>query len=106
MGDTTSNQRRQNRNVANAVIVLNELKTASGCTDCGYSKCPAALQFDHIDPSTKRAELGWKEDRSRLKSKVSLDRYLEHVRLYCEIRCANCHAERTVREKHWSVRRA
>ncbi len=95
----------QVRNVAIAVEVLDALKTESGCTDCGYNRSPAALHFDHVDPEAKRVELGWREDRSKLTSKIKLRRYLEHVERYCEIRCANCHAERSVREKHWAIRR-
>ena len=33
---------------------LDTIKTQSGCVDCGYNEHPAALQFDHIDPKTKK----------------------------------------------------
>jgi len=91
-------------NVAHAVDVLNAFKTEHGCTDCGYRKSPAALHFDHIDPETKRAELGWFDDRSRLTTHARLLRYLDHIERFCLIRCANCHAERGARERCRSPR--
>jgi hypothetical protein len=89
------------RNLANAVALLNAMKLEAGCADCGYAKHPSALQFDHRDPATKRSEPGWVEDRSKLTTAARLARYVDHVRAYCDIRCANCHAERTARERHW-----
>ena len=80
---------------------LDLYKTSLGCSDCGYRGHPAALQFDHIDPETKLESLGWRESRSKLTSRAKFERYLSHVQKYCEVRCANCHAVRTVREKHW-----
>ena len=91
--------------VALAVTVLDALKLESGCVDCGYATSPAALHFDHIDPSTKRRDLGWFDDRSKLHSRARLRRYIEHVERYCAVRCANCHAERGARERHWAIRR-
>lgn len=56
------------------------------CECCGYDKCIAALEFHHIDKSTKRFSLGmhglcrkWEE-------------ILEEVKK-CKLLCANCHAE-------------
>lgn len=95
----------QKANVAAAVEVLNRMKIEIGCVDCGYNKSPSALHFDHVDPNTKRRDLGWFTDRSKLHSKARLRRYLDHVERYCEVRCANCRAERSEREKHWSIRR-
>lgn len=91
--------------LATAVETLDALKVQAGCHDCGYNRSPAALHFDHVDPETKRAELGWYPDRSKPRTRARLARYLEHVERYCVIRCANCHAERSVRERHWSIRR-
>jgi hypothetical protein len=56
------------------------------CTLCGYRDCIAALQFHHLDPSTKSFGLG-----SR-----GLARALEKVRAEaqkCVLLCANCHVE-------------
>ena len=93
-------------NLKVAAVTLDRIKTESGCFDCGFNKWPEALHFDHLDPLTKRAELGWMRDRSKLQSKRRLDRYLRHVAKYCVIRCANCHARRTKDEKHYLVRRS
>ena len=64
--------------------LLNEIKSASGCVRCGYNEHPAALDFNHIDPSTKTGNIaercsGWGE--KRLRAEVAK----------CEILCANCH---------------
>lgn len=56
------------------------------CEICGYDACMAALHFHHIDPSTKRFNLGMK----------GLARSLDTVRAEaakCALLCANCHAE-------------
>lgn len=87
-----------------AAKTLDAFKLARGCTDCGYRGHPAALHFDHVDPQTKREDLGWRRDRSKLTSHRRLLAYLDHVERYCEVRCANCHAVRTVAEKHWITR--
>ena len=96
---------RTKRIIAEAAETLDRLKLSIGCTDCGYRKHPAALHFDHIDPATKRRELGWMDDRSQLVSRAKVERYIAHVLRYCEVRCANCHTERTMREKHHLARR-
>jgi len=92
-------------NVRRAAAVLDDIKTAAGCVDCGFSAWPEALHFDHIDPQTKRASLGWFADRSRLKTKAKLRKFLGHVEAHCVVRCANCHAHRTMQERHWEARR-
>ena len=96
---------RAARNIAHAVEVPDALKLTAGCADCGYRRTAQALQFDHVDPATKLRQLGWQEDRSKLTTASKLRRYLDHVERYCVIRCANCHAERTFRERHYSTRR-
>ncbi|MBS1674381.1 MAG: hypothetical protein JSS74_10495 [Actinobacteria bacterium] len=92
-------------NLTRAAAQIEALKLAAGCVDCGYREHPAALHFDHRDPNTKTRELGWYEDRSKLFSRTRLDRFLNHVRTYCDIRCANCHAVRTAQERHYTHRR-
>lgn len=66
---------------------------------------PEALQFDHVDPQTKCASLGWVPHRSKLTTHAKLNRFLDHVAKYCVVRCANCHAHRTQVERQWAVRR-
>ena len=95
-----SEYRSHIKHIHEAKRVLDELKLASGCVDCGFNEWPEALQFDHIEPCTKLRSLGWFDDRSKLHSKTRLRRYLEHVDRYCQIRCANCHAHRTKTERH------
>ena len=56
------------------------------CQECGYNRCYRALQFHHIDPSTK-AE--W----SGTTGKVSPAEVAAHPERF-ELLCANCHFER------------
>ena len=90
-----STYQHQVERVREAVAILDSLKLAAGCADCGFNAWPEALQFDHNEPATKLRELGWVADRSKLTSRAKLRRYLDHVDKYCTIRCANCHAHRT-----------
>lgn len=56
------------------------------CERCGYNKCPAALEFHHLDPSEK--DFGISSNgisRSFEKCKVEVDK--------CILVCSNCHAE-------------
>lgn len=66
------------------------LKSKSGCVDCGWNGHPAALDFDHIDPKTKRHGVG------RL-TKRPQELILREV-AKCVIRCANCHRIKTFEE--------
>jgi hypothetical protein len=70
---------------------VDRIKIASGCVDCGYRAHPAALDFDHLDPSTKIAAVSamvyslrksWPEIESEIAK--------------CEVVCANCHRIRTL----------
>lgn len=95
----------ENGHLATAASTLEAYKLERGCLDCGYCAHPAALHFDHRDPSTKRADLGWVNDRSKLFSPRRLSQFLTHVETYCDVRCANCHAVRTATEGHYTVGR-
>lgn len=56
------------------------------CALCGFDGHPAALQFHHLDPSTKSFHL----------SEGGLSRGIEQSRaemLKCVLLCANCHAQ-------------
>jgi hypothetical protein len=53
---------------------------------CGYARCHAALQFHHLDRTTKRFALS-REGVTR-----SLARAREEAEK-CVLLCANCHAE-------------
>ena len=58
------------------------------CVDCGYSAYLASLDFDHIDPTKKTAEI------SQLLPAASIEYIQEEVKK-CVIRCANCHRIKT-----------
>lgn len=58
------------------------------CCNCGYDKNHAALDFHHVDPSTKSYQ--W--DELRLKCWKSIVNELQK----CILLCRNCHAEH-----HW-----
>jgi transposase len=56
------------------------------CCLCGYDRCPAALEFHHLDPIEKRLEINHK----------GIALALEALRVEarkCVLLCANCHAE-------------
>ena len=76
--------------------ILKRYKLMKGCSKCGYKDHPAALQFNHIDPSTKVHHDGL----SRLvKSVVKWQRIKDEV-AKCEILCANCHAKLSYEQDH------
>ena len=64
-----------------------ELVAARGgrCEDCGYSRCPAALEFHHRDASTKEFGVGNFDG--------SPHRLLAEIQK-CDLLCANCHRVR------------
>ena len=74
-------------------LQLNEYKTQHGCADCGYSKCAAALEFDHRPGEQKLGNIGeWVgKDISKLKWDA-----LSREIAKCDVVCANCHRERHV----------
>lgn len=56
------------------------------CMHCGYSKCNAALEFHHLDPSKKDFSISVQGyTRSWEYIKTELDK--------CILVCANCHRE-------------
>lgn len=57
-----------------------------GCSICGYSKCMAALEFHHINPSEKSFAI------SKAHSGYSLDEILKELEK-CILVCSNCHKE-------------
>ena len=77
---------------------LADIKLESGCCVCGYNKCHAALQFDHINPLEKAFNIGDNTDKKPLQ--VLLDEVSK-----CRVICANCHAEHTYQEQHHLVTR-
>lgn len=64
------------------------IKVERGCVDCGYNAHPAALDFDHRDPSLKRYAIAKKYGQ------VSNETLLVEIEK-CDVRCANCHRVRS-----------
>ena len=63
------------------------IREAGGrCQLCGYDRCAGALQFHHVDPSTKSFGLG---SRGLARSIDALRREASK----CVLLCATCHAE-------------
>lgn len=71
---------------------VDAFKVEKGCEMCGYNAHPAALDFDHIDRSTKAFDvsqfLGRKSDE---------DIKLEIAK--CRVLCANCHRIKSYENK-------
>ena len=72
---------------------VNALKGKHGCYQCGYHKCITALQFHHIDPSTKLDTI------STLLGKAGKQRVQDELHK-CVILCANCHIEVEMGHSH------
>ena len=65
---------------------LDNKKLRKGCQHCGYKKHAIALQWHHVDPSTKEGSI------SEMK-KNTLTRFKKIVKetWKCIVLCANCH---------------
>jgi hypothetical protein len=75
--------------------LLTQIKLEKGCARCGYKGHPAALDFNHLDPSQKSF---------RISSDVtSLEKTLAEI-AKCEVLCANCHRVHTYEEQHYKNR--
>jgi hypothetical protein len=55
------------------------------CEKCGYSKCMAAMEFHHKDPTQKEFSISKHRGVGIEKIKPELDK--------CMLLCANCHRE-------------
>ena len=73
-------------------MVALKIMKGGECAICGYRACQAALQFHHVDPSTKAFNISQSMSRSMddLEAEVSK----------CILLCANCHTE--WHEKEWN----
>jgi hypothetical protein len=58
------------------------------CSECGYNKCPEALDFHHVNPEDKDFALSGRLSKSWDVIELELQK--------CKLLCANCH-----REEHW-----
>lgn len=70
--------------------VVEQIKLEYGCKVCGYNKNPAALEFDHRDPTTKYRPVAGMMYRS-------MRAILEEI-VKCDVLCANCHQVKSVAE--------
>lgn len=59
-------------------------KIMRGCVRCGYNKCAAALDFHHLDPTTKLKRF----DCPSIKSQS-----FQEEAAKCILLCSNCHKE-------------
>jgi hypothetical protein len=66
------------------VSKIRAIKIEKGCSQCGYNKHHAALQFHHRDPETKKFGLGNCHN-------YSWKACLEEIEK-CDVLCAICHA--------------
>ena len=70
---------------------LNKFKIKKGCVMCGYSLHGCALDFDHLDRSTKVAAV------SRLVL-GKLSKLFAEIRK-CQVICKNCHQVKSTMEE-------
>lgn len=71
--------------------VINDIKLANGCVDCGYKDHPAALDFDHV----RGIKLFAVATGFRTKPWSAV---LEGIDK-CEVRCSNCHRVKTAERR-------
>lgn len=77
--------RKKNKlQIVNNKIWYAEYKATLSCSSCGFNH-PAALQFHHIDPSTKKSEVS-----SMVASAISRKTIIKEIEK-CIVLCANCH---------------
>jgi hypothetical protein len=71
--------------------IIKEEKLKRGCEMCGYKEHHVALDFDHLDPSTKVRDIAKMHTTSIeiLKEEISK----------CQVLCANCHRIKTYKQK-------
>lgn len=85
----------QKERVLRNLAILRDYKASKGCADCGEND-PIVLDFDHLDRSTKKYQLG---DVTRIG--WSIERMMEEI-AKCEVVCANCHRRRTAKQLGWN----
>ena len=78
-------QERSRRTTRNRTSII--ARMGGKCSKCGYSKCEAALELHHLNPSVKDASttkhLRHITDEARLSKELAK----------CVLLCANCHRE-------------
>lgn len=66
-----------------------DILTSSSCLDCGEQD-PLVLEFDHRDDVIKSANVSEMMHKNIQSIKDEIDK--------CDIRCANCHRRRTIKQ--------
>lgn len=80
-----SYQAQQNRGRKRKLELIKQM--GGGCSSCGYNKNTAALDFHHVDESTKSFQLDLRSLSNRTMSKI------KNEANKCILLCANCHRE-------------
>lgn len=75
----------------NATIVQKE--KSKPCVDCGEKYNYWQMQFDHRDQTKKKYEISWMES-------YGIKKLMDEI-AKCDLVCANCHADRTYKNRHW-----
>jgi hypothetical protein len=95
MARSAAMKKGQKKLIKDKQQMLNDIKSASGCVDCGYNEHVFVLQFDHV--------------RGEKLFNVSIGCYkrgwaaiMEEV-AKCEVVCANCHLVRSATRGEWVV---
>ena len=86
----TSKKRTAARNKAKDLI--GDVLTTSACADCGETD-PLVLEFDHRDPTKKRASISSMLNRGE---EIGV---IETELQKCDVVCSNCHRKRTYRQQ-------
>lgn len=77
--------RAHRRRYDDALRVFLAAAKAAPCQDCGVEYPPYVMDFDHRDPSSKRANVSRLNHIAAVKAEIAK----------CDLVCANCHRERT-----------
>lgn len=83
---------KQARRKQNHTWLFNYLKNHP-CEHCGEAD-PVVLEFDHLDPADKSANIG------NMRGSWSLSRLQAEV-AKCRVLCANCHKRHTAIQQGW-----
>ncbi|MFO7679715.1 MAG: hypothetical protein R6X34_06655 [Chloroflexota bacterium] len=89
--DKTVQKKRESREEARQ-YVWNYL-TAHSCVDCGETN-PAVLEFDHVSGDKT------KSISAMVSQGYSIGRIEKEISK-CEVRCANCHRNKTSKDRGW-----
>lgn len=81
----------QKRSHEKALVKLIAHKESLGCSYCGYNKCGAALDWHHIESTTKERRISVRTYFSVLG---------ERERTKCILLCSNCHRELHNKERN------